>query len=117
MSATLQHDEFRPFGIEVHPQRDVVRVAPAGEIDLATVGQLRARIGELLSSGFARLTLDMHAVTFMDSTGLRLVLELVQAARDDDWELSVTGIPPAVQRVFELSGVLGALPLGEPECS
>ena len=117
MNATVQHDEFRPFGIDVQPQRDVVRVAPQGEIDIATVGRLRGRIGELLSAGFSRLTLDMQDVTFMDSTGLRLVLELVQAARDDHWQLSVIGVSPAVQRVFELSGVLAALPLGERECS
>ena len=117
MNATVQHDHFRPFGIEVHPQRDVVRVAPQGEIDLATVGHLRARIEELVSSGFTRLTLDLQDVTFMDSTGLRLVLELVQAARDDHWELSVIEVSPAVLRVFELSGVLAALPLGEPRCS
>jgi anti-anti-sigma factor len=117
MSATTQHDDFRPFAVEVHPHRDVVRVAPVGEIDLATVGTLRARIEDLVSSGFSRVTLDLQDVSFMDSTGLRLVLELVQAARDDHWELSVTGVPPAVQRVFELSGVLAALPLGEARCS
>jgi len=117
MSATTQHDEFRPFAVDVHPQRDVVRVAPMGEIDLATVGGLRARIEELLSSGFTRVTLDLQGVTFMDSTGLRLVLELVQASRDDHWELSVTDVPCAVLRVFELTGVLDVLPLGEPECS
>ena len=117
MNATTQHDEFRPFAVEVHPDRDVVRVAPVGEIDLATVGPLRARIEDLISSGFSRLTLDLQGVTFMDSKGLRLVLELVQAARDDHWELSVTDVPPSVQRVFELSGVLAALPLCEAICS
>lgn len=111
MSAT--HDTFRPFAIEVHPQRDVVRVAPVGEIDMATAGHLRAGIEELLSSGFSRLTLDLQDVTFMDSTGLRLVIELVRTARDDQWELSVIDVSPAVHRVFELSGVLDALPLGE----
>jgi anti-anti-sigma factor len=117
MNATVQHDEFRPFGIEVRPQRDVVRVAPQGEIDLATVGHLRARIEDLISSGFSRLTLDLQDVTFMDSTGLRLVLELVQASREEHWELSVIGVTPAVQRVFELTGVLAAVPFGAPGCS
>ena len=114
MNAT-ERDEFRPFAIDVHPQREVVRVAPVGEIDLATVGPLRERIGELLAAGFSRLTLDLRGVTFMDSTGLRLVLELVQASRDDHWKLSVVEVPHAVQRVFELSGVLDAVPFGDPE--
>ena len=117
MSATTQHDEFRPFAVDVHPQRDVIRVAPVGEIDIATVGALRARIEELVSSGFARVTLDLQGVTFIDSTGLRLVLELVQSARDDHWELSVIEVSPAVQRVFQLSGVLADLPLGGARCS
>ena len=69
MNAT-RRDEFRPFAIDVHPRRDFVRVAPVGEIDLATVGPLRERIGELLSAGFSRLTLDLQGVTFMDSLGL-----------------------------------------------
>lgn len=114
MNAT-RRDEFRPFAVDVQPQRDVVRVAPVGEIDLATVGLLRERIGELLSAGFSRLTLDLQGVTFMDSTGLRLVLELVHASRDDHWELSVIEVPYSVQRVFALSGVLDAVPLGDRE--
>jgi anti-sigma B factor antagonist len=114
MNAT-KRDEFRPFAIDVHPRRDVVRVAPVGEIDLVTVGPLRERIGELLSAGFSRLTLDLQGVTFMDSTGLRLVLELVHASRDDHWEFSVIEVPYSVQRVFKLSGLLDALPLGDLE--
>ena len=113
MSAT-RSDEFRPFTIEVHPQREVVRVAPVGEIDLATVGRLRARIDELISAGFAQLTLDLERVTFMDSTGIRLMLELAHASRDEHWELSVVEIPAPVQRVLELSGVLDAVRPGDP---
>ena len=113
MNAT--YDTFRPFTIDVLAQRDVVCVAPHGEIDLATVGLLRERIGGLLSPGLSRLVLDLRDVGFMDSTGLRLVLELLHASRDGDWELSLTGVAPAVHRVFELSGVLDALPLDEPE--
>jgi anti-sigma B factor antagonist len=114
MNAT-RSDEFRPFTIEVHPHREVVRVAPVGEVDLATVGRLRERIDELISAGFAQLTLDLERVTFMDSTGIRLLLELVHASRDDHWELSVIGIPAPVERLLELSGVLDAVRLGEPE--
>ena len=86
-------------------------MAPVGEIDLATVGPLR----ELLSAGFSRLTLDLQGVTFMDSTALRLVLELVHASRDDHWEFSVIEVSYSVQRVFTLSGIHDAVPLGDLE--
>jgi len=107
-----QHQDFRPFEVLVSSGREGVCVAPAGEVDLATAGQLQERIDALLGDR-TRLALDLGDVTFMDSTGVRLVLELVHAARRDDWELVVIRVPHAVRRVFELSGVLDVVPLGE----
>ena len=116
MNAT-QHEEFRPFEVHISPGSDAVRVAPAGEVDLATSGLLQKRIEAQLEQGCARLVLDLHDVSFMDSTGVRLVLELARVAERDHWELSVIRVPHAVQRVFELSGVLDAVPLGDPEAA
>lgn len=110
MSAT-QHDEFRPFEVEVRLDGAGVRVAPHGEIDIATADRLQARIAELLAGGCTRLVLDLEGVRFMDSTGIRLLVELTRSARDDHWELAVIRVPHAVRRVLELSGVLDAVPL------
>ena len=114
MDAT-QHEEFRPFEVLVSTGGDTVRVSPAGEVDMATAGGLQERIDVLLAESPARFVLDLHGVTFMDSTGVRLVLELVRRAEQDSWELIVVAMPHAVRRVFELSGVLDTVPLGEPE--
>ena len=46
----------------------------------------------------------------MDSTGLRLLLRWSETARTDGVALSIVPGGPAVQRVFELTGTLGALP-------
>jgi anti-sigma B factor antagonist len=110
-----QYDDYRPFEVHVSSGPDELRVAPAGEVDLATAGLLRKRIDALLEPGCARLVLDLRDVSFMDSTGVRLVLELTRAAQSEPWDLSVVHVPNAVHRVFELSGVLDAVPLGEPE--
>ena len=109
------HDELRPFEVHISPGHDAVRVAPAGEVDLATADRLQTRIEDQLQQGCARLVLDLHDVSFMDSTGVRLVLELARRAQHASWELSVIRVPHAVHRVFELSGVLDAVPLGDPE--
>ena len=114
MNAT-QHEEFRPFEVHISPGHGAVRVAPAGEVDLATTAMLQERIEAQLEQGCARLVLDLHDVSFMDSTGVRLVLDLVAAAQREHWELSLIRVPYAVHRVFELSGVLDAVPLGDPE--
>ena len=99
-----------PFGVDVHPERDVVRVAPRGELDLTTVGAVEGEIAELRAAGFRQLLLDLRGVTFMDTTGLQLILALDGAARADGIELGLVQGPRAVERVFELCGVLERLP-------
>ena len=114
MSAT-QHDEFRPFEVDVNPEPDGVRVSPHGEIDIATADRLQKRVAEKLAAGALQVTLDLTGVTFMDSTGIRLLVHLTRASHGDGWEFSVVHVPPSVRRVLELSGVVGALPLSDPE--
>jgi anti-sigma B factor antagonist len=93
-----------PFSCEVIPERDHVRIAPSGELDLATVPELRAAVEELRASGFDHLVLDLRGMSFLDSTGLRLLLELAAEARADAHRLELIPGPPQVQRLFELSG-------------
>jgi len=117
MSAT-QSEIFRPFGIEVIPGREAVRVCPCGEVDIATVGLLRERVDDLESSGFARLVLDLGEVTFLDLTGARLIVELAESARANGCELVVIEGCAEVRHAFERTGLRPLVPLaavaGEP---
>jgi anti-sigma B factor antagonist len=94
-----------PFRCDVEPARDRVNVIPRGEIDLATAPELDARLRELHQSGFDRLLLDLRHVTFMDSTGLRLLLNWDAAARQNGLTFQIVPGPPLVQRLFEITGV------------
>jgi anti-anti-sigma factor len=71
---------------------------------------LEAQIGELRAAGFRRLILDLSQLDFMDSTGLRLILRWDAEARQDGFSIGLVPGPPAVQRVFELTGTANALP-------
>ena len=95
---------------EVVPERDSVRVRPAGELDVSTVPVLREELAELCRAGFKRLILDLSKLDFMDSTGLRLVLSLDAEARQDGFELRLVRGGAAIQRVFELTDTAGRLP-------
>ena len=106
--------EFEPFRIDVEPARDSVRVAPVGELDIATVDKLRAEAERLRESGFGKLVLDLRGVRFLDSTGLRLVLELDQAARAASQELLLIRGSAVVQRIFEVTQVSDRLQFIEP---
>jgi anti-sigma B factor antagonist len=104
---------FRPFAIEVRPDRDRVHVAPAGDIDLLTAPQVENRVTELARAGFRRVVVDLRAVEFIDSTGLRLLLTLDEQSRADGWALSIVQGPANVRRLFEITGTLDALPFDD----
>jgi anti-sigma B factor antagonist len=98
------------LAIEAHPEPGGVRVRPRGDIDLATVDSLRRHIDRCVAAGNKRVVLDLRDVTFMDSTGLHLILETDAAARAAEWELRLIQGPAHVERVFELAGLRDALP-------
>jgi anti-anti-sigma factor len=106
--------EFEPFRIDVEPARESVRVAPVGELDIATVDKLGAEVARLRESGFDRVVLDLRSVRFLDSTGLRLVLELDAAARADGHDLAVIRGSDVVHRIFEVTQVADRLNFVDP---
>ena len=83
---------------------DAIVVVPTGEIGLATVARVSAEIERALEEGEAQIVLDLRAITFLDSTGIRLV---VQLARDLDGRFAVVRGTGEVARVFDLVGLDG----------
>jgi len=88
-------------------------VALAGELDFGTVGQVQARLAELREQHAAAL-LDLDRLTFMDSTGIRLILTACEDAQRDGWSFSVTRGSERVRRVLEAAQVIDRLPYDDP---
>jgi anti-anti-sigma factor len=103
-----------PFRCEVETARGKVHVIPHGEIDLASVGLLEAKLRELRDTGFDHLVLDLREVAFMDSTGLRLILAWDQDARAEGIDFELIRGTPVVQRLFEVTGLTARLRFVEP---
>jgi anti-sigma B factor antagonist len=98
------------FRFEAIPERDRVRIVPVGELDLATTPRLAEAIDDLRGSGFDHVVLDLRGVTFIDSTGLRLVLNLQAVALTGALTFELIPGPPAIQRIFEATRTLDGLP-------
>lgn len=96
-----------PFAIEVRQVGDRTVLAPSGDIDIATVDELRARLAEAPDP----VVLDLREVTFIDTSGLRLVLERHAASGGG---ISLVAGPPPVQRLFDIAGVADRLAFVEP---
>ena len=106
---------MEPFTCKVTPQRDYVVVEPCGELDMATVGAVEAELRRLHDSGFGTIVLDLGGLTFMDSSGLHLVMRWTQEASRDGFLFELEPGPPQVQRLFELTSVLDELPFRSRE--
>ena len=101
----FERPQLELFRCEVEPDRAAVRVRPIGELDLATVPLVEAQLGELWSVGFTRIMLDLGGVSFLDSTGVRLLLTWHAHSAADGMLFGVISGPPTVQRVLEVAGV------------
>ena len=86
------------------------RVAVAGDIDVATVEEVRTTVVEQLRAG--PVVLDLAAVTFMDSAGVRMLDRLRRVCADEGLDLVLRDeLPVPVSRVLEMTGMLPVLPL------
>ena len=86
-----------------------------GEIDLSTVDDAGERLREAISGSDGTLAVDLREVTFLDSSGLRLLLQLNREMGDAGRRMVVVQGPRRVARVFELTGAESELDVvGEP---
>lgn len=98
------------FSVRVKRERETAELIAAGEIDLATVEQLERALEALIEAGCPRIVIDLRAVEFLDSTGLRALVCAHARAERDGWQLAIVPGGPAVQRIFEITGVIDRLP-------
>lgn len=87
----------------------------AGELDIASAGTLHGAVARARAAGAAisALTLDLSGLIFIDSTGLAEIILTGQLCDRDGYEFALVPGPRAVQRLFELTGLVDALPFVE----
>lgn len=95
---------------------DVLIVRLSGELDHHEAEILRDRWKEMLySNPVKHILLNLEAVTFMDSSGLGVVLGRYKEAKQLGGEMVVCSISPIVKRIFEMSGLFKIIRLEENE--
>lgn len=92
---------------------DVHTICLFGELDLATVPDVEEEIQRVEATDAAAIIVDLSGLTFMDSTGVRLMLSADARSRANANRLTLLRGPAAVQRVLELCGVERLLPFAD----
>jgi len=98
------------FDLIVAPEPGRIRLTLRGELDLGSAGRLERALDEHAGA----VLLDLRGLTFMDSTGVRLLLEASENAARDGRDLLV--VPPRegdARLIIEETGIASLLPLAE----
>ena len=93
-----------------------VRLTLGGELDLAVTETLSARLEELKAAGYPVL-LDLSQLSFIDSSGLQVLIVALIDARSIGWQLEVAPeVSPTVRRAAQVVGIAQVLwPREQPE--
>lgn len=84
-------------------------VAVSGELDIATADQFAAGVREQLAAG--AVLLDLHELSFMDSSGVKALDRLTREAAQEGWSLKIRAeLHENVNKLLEITGMLGQLP-------
>jgi anti-sigma B factor antagonist len=81
----------------------LVRLVLKGELDLSTVGKVEEELRRVETDAPSLVVLDLSELSFLDSTGLRLVVTADQRAREGGRRLAIVRGPETVQRVFTIT--------------
>jgi anti-sigma B factor antagonist len=94
-----------PFSVDEHEEGGVRVIAVAGELDIATAPELCARLNTSRIGRRPRLLVDLTAVDFCDSTGLRALLGAASEVRAHGGRFAVVCAPRGdVARLLEIVG-------------
>src|SRR4051812_32656061 len=88
-------------------------VAPQGEIDLATANELKNSLLDAIETNARCLIVDLSDVSFVDSTGLGVLLFVQRRMEASGGRIVTVCGDPLVRRIFEVTGVMSVLSVVE----
>lgn len=102
--------------IEYLPEKGIVLARVEGELDMRAAPGFRETIDAAVDNYRAkRLVLDFKKVSFIDSSGLGVILGRYKKIMPAGGRIAIAGARPQIKRVLELSGVLKIINLFETE--
>jgi stage II sporulation protein AA (anti-sigma F factor antagonist) len=92
--------------VELKAHRDVLIVRLTGELDHHTADDVRRQIDqELDNDRYPHVILNLGGLTFMDSSGLGVILGRYKRINEHNGTLVVCQLHPPIKKLFKLSGM------------
>jgi anti-sigma B factor antagonist len=100
--------------LRIERHLDTTTICLTGEFDLACEERFLEELRSALDSLTETLVIDLRGLQFIDSTGLRMLLQVDSASKQDGFDFVVLSGNGVVRRVFRETGLDGMLPLVDP---
>jgi anti-sigma B factor antagonist len=98
------------FGLRDEPVDDSTHVlAPTGEVDMRSAPELGRRLLSLAEEGKTRVVVDLSGVTFIDSSGIGVLLNALRHLRGRSGRLVLVCPTERILRPFEVTGLVAHL--------
>ena len=88
-----------------------VTVSLKGELDLSSVGKVEEELERVEKDGPAVLVLDLSQLSFLDSTGLGVMVGALKRVRTNNGELALVCSESRILKVFEITGLTKVFPM------
>ena len=99
------------FDLKVTSGDEETRVDVSGELDAYTAPQLRKLLDEVLDGTVNRVLVNLSGTSFIDSTGLGVLVGAARKARGQDGELVLDSPTHSVHRVLQITGLTLSIPV------
>lgn len=77
----------------------------SGELDLSVAPQLRATLESIVNQIDKPLILNLKGLTYIDSTGIGIIISVLKIRDGLNAPFYVRGIPEPIKRLFDLTGI------------
>ncbi|UNL84078.1 anti-sigma F factor antagonist [Priestia koreensis] len=104
------------LSVKLEVKQGVLLARLGGELDHHTADYLRKEITAVLEKEWVQhMVLNLEHLTFMDSSGLGVILGRYKQIKNSGGEMVVCSIPIAIQRLFDMSGLFKIIGLEQDE--
>ena len=97
--------------IATTPGSDRYLITVSGEVDLATSPQLDTAVIAAIDSGATSVVIDLTDVSFMDSSGLGVIVRALKRCREAENDLDLVITNERVLKVFGITGLDQVIPI------
>ena len=93
--------------VKVSSRGSNIIVSLIGELDHHSAHLVRTKIdAEIIKTSTRVVLIDFSRVTFMDSSGIGVVVGRYKSLMELNGDLLLTNLSPQIRRIFEMSGIL-----------